>query len=140
MAGPSNIQQCREGARAWYEKRGTLPLLSHIAAAHSLTVREFGTIFGIKKSYACEILNERCFPPLELALKIACYFEVTVEELFGWRLEDTGERRPLLVIDPVTGQVVKLVGENRKDAITLAMEGSDGEKDCGAGRNAESGL
>jgi ligand-binding sensor domain-containing protein len=61
-------------------------------------------------------------------MKIACYFEVSVEELFGWRMEDTGERRPLLVLDPKTGQVVKLVGENRKDAIQLAMEGSDEQR------------
>ncbi len=126
MAGPSNVQVCREKAREFYGSRNMLPLLAHIAEVHGLTVREFGAIFGIKKSYACELLNERCFPPLELALRIALYFELTVEELFGWRLDDGGERRPLLVIDPQTQQVVKLVGPNRRGAIELAVEESDG--------------
>ena len=46
-----------------------------------------------------------------------------VEELFGWRIDDDGARRPLLVIDPSTGQVRKLVGQNRTGAIDVALGG-----------------
>ena len=51
---------------------------------------------------------------------------MTVEELFGWRVDDTGERRPLLVIDPLTGQARRLVGKDRVGAIELVMGGEGG--------------
>ena len=125
MTGPSNIQRCNEKAREFY---GDSPLLSRIAAAHQITLRDFSSIFGISKSLAGEVLNHTTFPKLELAVRISRYFEVTVEELFGWRIDDDGKRRPLLVIDQ--GQVRKLVGKDKVGAIELAVEEKSG---CGYG-------
>jgi transcriptional regulator with XRE-family HTH domain len=125
MAGSSNIQHCNEKAREFY---GDSPLLQRICTAHGITLRDFAAIFGIGKSLAGEILNHQTLPKLELAVQIARYFECTVEELFGWRIDDDGKRRPLLVIDQETGQVMKLVGKNRVGAIELAVGKESG---CG---------
>ena len=128
MAGPSNLQVVNEALRVKYERDGMLPLLSRVARAHQISVRDFASIFGISKSVAAEILSEKKMPSLELAVRVSRYFEVTVEELFGWRIDDTGERRPLLVIDQ--GQVRKLVGKDKTGAIELAVGKESG---CGDG-------
>lgn len=73
------------------------PLLAQLAMIHKVTVREFASIFGISKSNAQEILAHRKDPSLLLAFKIARYFEVSVDELFGWNYGDTGDRRPLVI-------------------------------------------
>jgi transcriptional regulator with XRE-family HTH domain len=64
---------------------------------HKISIREFAEIFGISKSHAEEILNHRKLPALDLAIRIARYWECSVEELFGWRVDDDGARRPLVV-------------------------------------------
>lgn len=84
-----------------------LPLLAQLAQLHGLTVRDFARIFDMSKSYANDILNMYVCPPLERSLMIARYFEVTVEELWGWNIDDTGERRPL-VIELPGNRVVRL--------------------------------
>jgi DNA-binding XRE family transcriptional regulator len=117
MAGPSNIQETNIRARAFYEQEGKPPLLALICQAHGITIRDFAKIFGISKSHAAEIIAHRKLPDLELAVRICRYWAVTVEELFSWRIDDTGERRPLLVIQ--NGQVRKLVGKDRVGAIEL---------------------
>ena len=73
------------------------PLLQQLCRIHSLTVRDVATIFGIGKSHAQEIITHQKAPSLELAFRLARYFEVTVDELFGWRFDDSGERRPLVI-------------------------------------------
>lgn len=123
MAGPTNIQVAIEKMRSFYE--GGSPLLAWMCRAHQITIRDFAAIFKISKSHAAEIISHQVFPSLELAVRISRYYEVTVEELFGWRVDDTGERRPLLVIDPVTGEARKLVGKDKVGAIELGMEGRD---------------
>ena len=124
----SNVQTVNEKLRAVYQ--GQPPLLSQIAEAHGISVRDFASIFGIGKSHAAEILGHKVFPSLELALKISRYWEVSVEELFGWRVDDDGARRPLLVIDPGTGKARKLTKkQGRTGAIELAMEGKDGREE-----------
>ena len=123
MAVKSNTQICNEKARAYYQAQGQPPLLVQICAAHQVSIRDFAAIFGISKTYSAEIINHEKFPSLELAVRISRYWEVTVEDLFGWRIDDTGERRPLLVIDPATGKVRKLTQkEGRTGAIELALE------------------
>ena len=132
MAGKSNIQVCNEKARAVYEAQGQPPLLQQICAVHGISIRDFASIFGISKTFAAEIISHQKFPSLELAVRISRYWEVAVEDLFGWRIDDGGERRPLLVIDPSTGKVRKLTQkEGRVTAIGLAMEktGCDGGGD-----------
>ena len=124
----SSLQTAIERARGKYE--GKAPLLQRICSAHQITLRDFAAIFEISKSLAGEVLSHRVLPKLELAVRVARYFECTVEELFGWRIDDDGKRRPLLVIDPETGKVRKLVGKTKAGAIELAT----GEKSgCGDG-------
>lgn len=130
MAGKSNLQVCNEKARAVYEAQGQPPLLQQICAVHSISVRDFASIFGISKTFAAEIIAHQKFPSLELAVRISRYWEVAVEDLFGWRIDDDGARRPLLVIDPGTGRARKLTQkEGRVTAIGLAME----KTGCGGG-------
>lgn len=125
----SNLQTVNEKARSVYEGSGQ-PLLQRIAEAHSISVRDFASIFGIGKSHAADVLSHRVFPSLELALKISRYWECTVEEIFGWRVDDDGARRPLVVIDPLTGKVRKLTkAQGRTGAIELAMKANgEGEE------------
>ena len=126
----SSLQTVNEKARIIYEGSGQSPLLQRIAEAHNISIRDFASIFGIGKSHAADVLNHRVYPSLELALKISRYWEVSVEELFGWRVDDDGARRPLLVIDPGTGKARKLTNkQGRTGAIELAMEGNDGREE-----------
>lgn len=92
--------------------------MKQICQVHGLTLREFARIFEMSKSHAEDIWNQVRFPSLPEAIQIARYFEVTVEELFGWRLDDKGDRRPLLVEDPRTGKVVRL---NRNNELQSAL-------------------
>jgi transcriptional regulator with XRE-family HTH domain len=131
MAGKSNIQICVERARAVYEAQGQPPLLQQICDVHGLSIREFASIFGISKTYGDNILKHRTFPTLELGIAIARYWECSVEDLFGWRVDDGGQRRPLLVVDPKTNKVRKLTRkEGKVGAIELAMEA---KASCGDG-------
>jgi DNA-binding XRE family transcriptional regulator len=123
MAGKSSLQICNEKCRAIYEGDSQPPLLLQVCMVHGISCRDFASIFGVGKSHASDVLNHKVFPSLELALKISRYWEVTVEELFGWRVDDDGARRPLVVIDPSTGKALKLTKHRgRTGAIELAMK------------------
>lgn len=104
-SGKTNIQLVNEKARALYKQEGVPPLLQQLCTIHRITFREFAKIFGISLGHAENIIKHRTFPGLELALAITRYFECTVEELFGWRVDDDGKRRPLLYLDLKTGEV-----------------------------------
>jgi transcriptional regulator with XRE-family HTH domain len=73
------------------------PLIAQLCFLFGLTVRDVAEIFGISKSHAAEVLNHEKFPSLDVALRMARYWEVSCEDLWGWMLDDTGERRPLVV-------------------------------------------
>jgi len=123
MAEKSNIQVVNEKARAFYEAQGQPPLLSQICAMHNISVRDFAAIFEISKSQAQMIIAHKTFPSLELAVRIARYWECTVEEIFGWRIDDDGKRRPLLVVDRMTNTVRKLTNKGvKEDAIVMVAE------------------
>ena len=92
----TNIQSTIERQRSHYAKLGK-PLLQYMAEIHGLTVRQFAAVFGIGKSHAAEILHHRVLPSLELAVRIARYFDTNADELFGWRVDDDGARRPVVV-------------------------------------------
>jgi hypothetical protein len=58
-----------------------------------------------------------------LDLAITRYFGCTIEELFGWRVDDDGKRRPLLAVDPKTGQARRLSERDKKDeAMSLVRQ------------------
>jgi transcriptional regulator with XRE-family HTH domain len=115
----TNLQIGIEQQRAVYSHLRK-PLLLQMAQLHQLTVRDIAEIFGIARSHAENILNHRKQPSLELALRLARYFEVTVDDLFGWMYDDDGIRRPLLIELPGTGQVARLKASD-KNAGTLEM-------------------
>lgn len=89
------------------------PLLAQLAEIHDISVRDFARIFGISKSYAEEILNHKKFPSLELGIRIARYYECDTDELFGWRIDDDGVRRPLVVKLPWSETYMTLNASNR---------------------------
>lgn len=93
----TRIQVCSEKARAVYANDLGTPLLQQLCMLHNVSIREFAEIFGISKSHAEDVIKERIFPPLQAAIAISRYFEVDVEFLFGWRVDDNGTRRPLLI-------------------------------------------
>jgi DNA-binding XRE family transcriptional regulator len=74
-----------------------MPLLYQLARMHGLTIREFGEVFEISKNHAEAVLKHLTTPSLELAFQIARYFDLKVDELFGWMFDDTGNRRPLVL-------------------------------------------
>ena len=86
------IEQLREG----YAELGQ-PLLLAICKLRGIRIREFAAIFGISRSQAEKIVKERILPNMELGFRIARYFETPVDDLFGWRVDDTGERQPLTI-------------------------------------------
>lgn len=92
----TTIQIAIERQRKEYAKLGT-PLLQFMVKIHNLSQRQFAEIFGISKFHAEDLLKHRVMPSLELAVRIARYFETNVDELFAWRVDDTGDRRPLVV-------------------------------------------
>ena len=112
----SNLQLCIERARQQYS---AAPLMEQLCQIHGISQREFATIFGISKGHAEAIVKERVLPSLELGVRIARYWECTVEELFGWRIDDGGERRPLLILDRQTGEARRL---NAAGKMVKAME------------------
>jgi DNA-binding XRE family transcriptional regulator len=91
------------------------PVLSQLMEMHRVTIREFAEMMGISPSYCEEIVNEKKFPKLVVALRMCRYWEVTVEELFGWWLDDDGQRRPFVIELPKTGQVIRLNARNKGD-------------------------
>lgn len=126
---PSALQtNMLDRQRACYESLER-PLLAQMAALHQVSVREFAGIFGISKSYAEEILNHKKLPSLELAYRIARYWEVGVDDLFGWRIEDDGQRRPLLVSIPCTKKVIRLSSREWNDSsLGLVMRDLQGKR------------
>ena len=108
----SNIQVGIEQQRAVYSQLRK-PLLLQMAQLHQLTYRDIAEIFGISRSHAENLLHHRRIPTLELAFRIARYFEVRVDDLFGWNFDDDGQRRPLLIELPGTGTVARLKASDR---------------------------
>ena len=102
---PTNLQRTIERQRAIYETLAT-PLLYQLARMHGLSIREFAEIFEISKNHAEAVLKHRAIPSLELAFQIARYFDLKVDELFGWHFDDTGNRRPLVL--EVNGKTVRV--------------------------------
>lgn len=82
--------------------------MSQLAKIHGLTVRDFARIFGMSKSHAEDVLAMRCFPRAEMCIQIARYFEVSTDDIFGWMIDDAGERRPLVIELYGTGKVLRL--------------------------------
>jgi transcriptional regulator with XRE-family HTH domain len=103
----SNLQINTERQRALYLYLEP-PLIAQLAKVHGLTVRDFAAIFGMGKSLAAQILNMTKYPDMVLALRIARYFEVTVDELWGWLVNDLGARRPLVIELPGTKRLLRL--------------------------------
>jgi transcriptional regulator with XRE-family HTH domain len=97
MDGKTAIQVTSEKARAVYENDLGVPLLQELCYLHKVSTREFAEIFGISQDYAWKIIKHQVFPSLPVAIAIARYWEVDVEFLFGWRVDDAGARRPLLI-------------------------------------------
>lgn len=120
----TNIQIVIEKQRAVY---GTLtkPLLQQLAELHGLTIRDVAGIFQISKGHAEAILKHRVFPSLELAVRFARYFETSVDELFAWRVDDSGDRRPLLIELPGYATPIRLTHRHEKDSISLVRQVAD---------------
>jgi DNA-binding XRE family transcriptional regulator len=116
------LQITIEKQRALYEVEGAPPFLQQITTMYRITIREFAGIFGISKAHAENIIKQRKYPDLPLALKITRYFGCTVEELFGWRVDDDGKRRPLLIENPKTGQAYRLSDMKKQDSTMTLME------------------
>jgi putative transcriptional regulator len=95
----TRVQRVVERQRAIYETLAK-PLLQQLVELHGLSIRDFARIFEISKGHAEAVLKHRTEPSLELAFRIARYFDLTVDDLFGWRFDDTGDRRPLLIHVP----------------------------------------
>jgi transcriptional regulator with XRE-family HTH domain len=117
----SNIQATIEKQREHYAKQGK-PLLTRMCEAHKLTIRDFAAVFGISKAHAEKIMKQQALPSLELAFRIARYWETKVDELFGWRIDDTGERRPLIVELPGEGTARLSYHKPHRDALELTEE------------------
>lgn len=115
----SNLQLCIQKARYEYEGHGQPPLIEQLCLIHGVTQREFATIFGISKGHAEKVIKHQVFPSLELGIRIARYWECGVEELFGWRVDDDGSRRPLLIVDRKAKKVRRL---NAAGKVTKALD------------------
>lgn len=118
----TSLQIVIEKQRALYEVEGAPPFLQQITTLFRITIREFASIFGISKAHAEAIIKQRKFPALELGIRITRYFGCTVEDLFGWRLDDDGKRRPLLIEDPKTGKAYRLSDVKKQDSTMTLME------------------
>ena len=117
----TNVQKSNEAMRLVYAKLDK-PLMAYLAELHRLSIRKFAAIFGISKAHAEDILKHRVFPTLELAVRIARYWECSVDELFGWRVDDSGERRPLIIELP-NGETKRLtVGNSGRSSLPLVTE------------------
>lgn len=120
----TNIQLVIEKQRAVYDTLER-PLLQQLAELHGLTIRDVAGIFGISKGHSEAILKHRVFPSLDLAVKIARYFETSVDELFAWRVDDSGDRRPLLIELPGVDTPIRLNHSRDKSPITLVRQVAD---------------
>ena len=127
----SNLQMRIQDARGYYDGKGQPPLLEQLCIIHGITQREFAAIFGVSKQHAENLIKHRVFPSLELGLRIARYWEVTIEELFGWRVDDDGARRPLLIKDPVTGEVRRLNAAGKRTKALVLVD--EVKASCGEG-------
>jgi DNA-binding XRE family transcriptional regulator len=114
----TNVQTVIERQRKKYTRDGCPTLLQMICTTFRLSYQEFAKVFGISKSSAALLITHETMPSLELAIKMARYFEVTVEDLFGWRVDDEGMRRPLLV--EIKGEYVRLGAYKRRHK-TMAL-------------------
>lgn len=116
------------------------PLLAQLAEIHDISVRDFASIFGISKSYAEEILNHKKFPSLELAVRIARYYECSTDEIFGWRIDDDGVRRPLVVRLPGSETYVTLNARNMSHgALALLVDMAEKVRVTLGGKKREPG-
>jgi plasmid maintenance system antidote protein VapI len=95
----TNIQQTLQAARAVNDLLAK-PLLAQVVEFHGLSIRKFAAIFGISKGHAECIIKHRSYPTLENAIRMARYFETSVEDIFGWQIDDSGDRCPLVVAMP----------------------------------------
>lgn len=95
-AARTNIQRGIEQQRAVLSHL-RYPLLMQLCRIYGLTIRDVAEIFRISKSHAHRIVHYEVPPDLYLAFKMARYFEVGVEELWGWMFDDDGLRRPLVI-------------------------------------------
>lgn len=109
-----------ENQRSVYDSLAE-PLLYQLAKVHKLSIREFAEIFGVSVNHAEAVLKHRIFPSLELAVRIARYYGVTVDELFGWRFDDNGERSPLIL--EVNGKLVRL--KSKSKVLEVVTNGQD---------------
>lgn len=100
--------------------------MQQITQIYRLTIRDFASIFGISKAHAEDIIKHRKFPALDLAIRMCRYFECTVEELFAWRVDDDGKRRPLLTVDPKTGVAYRLSERRSSDETMALVQGRQG--------------
>lgn len=123
----TSLQQHNERLRDRY-KTYPMPLLAYLVKIHGISVRDFAGIMEISKNHAEAVLKHRVFPSLELAIRIARYFELTVEDIFGWRLDDFGERRPLLVEIPGKGWARLKHDSPLKPSLSLAAHVASGGK------------
>ena len=122
MDGKTALQVCNEKAKAVYENDLDMPLLQQICRLHNLSTQEFAEIFGISRAQAYKLLSHEDFPSLELGIQISRYFEVEVEWLFGWRVDDDGARRPLLIENPGTKILMRLKARNPEASVPALVE------------------
>lgn len=115
----TGLQLAVEQTRAVYDTMPR-PLLSQLCKLHRLSVRDFANIFGISKSHAEEIINHKKLPALDLAIRIARYWELTTDDLFGWRVDDDGSRRPLLIALPKGGTLRINNRNGKQDPVKIA--------------------
>ena len=116
----TNLQLGLEAQREIY---GHLkkPMLAQICEIHRLTIRDLASIFGISKNTANAVIVQKQFPSLVLAFRLARYFECSVEDLWGWMLDDDGIRRPLVV--EAGGQLIRLKSQDRShDVLALVKQ------------------
>jgi transcriptional regulator with XRE-family HTH domain len=117
----TNVQTVNQKQRAVYESLAK-PLLQQLTELHGLTIRDVAAVFSISKGHAEGILKHRVFPSLELSVRIARYFEVSVDDLFAWRVDDSGERRPLLIELPGIDVPIRLNKWFERDALKLVEQ------------------
>jgi transcriptional regulator with XRE-family HTH domain len=135
----TNLQIGIERQRAVYDM--PRPLLAQLAEIHDISVRDFAKIFGISKSYAEEILNHKKLPSLELGIRIARYYELSTDELFSWRVDDDGARRPLVVRFPGSETYTTLNASNSRHGALALLDvlAEKVQKIAGGKREAGSG-
>jgi plasmid maintenance system antidote protein VapI len=128
----TNVQSIIENQRSFYENLGR-PLLQYVLEVYGLSIRDFAGIFSISLSHAEDIVKHRVFPSLELAIRIARYWECSTDDLFAWRVDDDGGRYPLLISLPGREGSIRLSTHRAKrnalplvKDVALAMKSEDG--------------